>query len=104
MKWQFNVPNGSTNITLNAEIICTTHQMEQIKITGKNISITVLGNRPLIEAIERPWHIPLSWRLIQGELADTVLLDSITKSVEQHVKQSPSKKNVNMFSEVRKTA
>ena len=56
MKWQFNVPMGTTSISLNAEIICNSHQMEQIKVTGKNVNITILGNRPLIEAIERLSH------------------------------------------------
>ena len=47
MKWQFNVPNGTTSISLNAEIICNSPQMEQIKVTGKknmNLPITPCQN------------------------------------------------------------
>lgn len=104
MKWQFNVPMGTTSISLNAEIICNSHQMEQIKVTGKNVNITILGNRPLIEAIERPYKIAVSWRIIQGEMNDTKLLNQITQSVEEFIKKNAAQKNVAMFKEVRKTA
>lgn len=104
MKWQFNVPNGTTSISLNAEIICNSPQMEQIKVTGKNVNITILGNRPLIEAIERPYPIPVSWRVIQGEINDSKLLNLVTQSVEDYIKKNAAQKNVAMFKEVRKTA
>lgn len=105
MKWQFNVPNGSASIALNAELVCRTHQMEQIKITGKNISVTILGNRPLIEGIQRPHHIPVNWRIFGGELKDEKLFNSIAKSVEQYIVQHSATKNVTMYnSELRKTA
>lgn len=102
MKWQFSVSQGSINLSLNAELICRTHQMEQIKITGKNISFILLGNRPLIEGAQRSY--PVSWRVFYGDMKDEKLLQSIAKQVEQHIKQSADNKKVSMFTEVRKTA
>lgn len=104
MKWQFTVPQGNTSINLNAELVCKSHQMEQISITGKNINITILGNRPLIEAIERPYVIPISWRIIQGEMIDSKLLNQLTKSVEEYLKKNGNTMNINLYKEVRKTA
>ena len=104
MKWQFNVPNGSNSITLNAEVIYTTHQVEKIKVTGKDLSVTFLGNRPLIEAIERPHPMPVSWRIISGEVNDAALFTKITQAVEKHVKQAGNKVVNNMYTEMKKTA
>lgn len=104
MKWQFNVNHASGNIALNAELICRTYQMEQIKITGKSISFILIGNRPLIEGIQRPHPIPISWRIFYGEMKDEKLLQSITKQVEQHILQNAGSKNVHLFTDVRKTA
>lgn len=102
MKWQFSVSQGSTNLSLNAELICRTHQMEQIKITGKNISFILLGNRPLLEGTQRTY--PISWRVFYGDMKDEKLLQDIAKQVEQYIKQSADNKKVSMFTEVRKTA
>lgn len=103
MKWQFNV-NHNGNIALNAELICRTHQMEQIKITGKNISFILIGNRPLIEGIQRPHHLPIKWRIFYGEMNDEKLYNNITKQVENYIVQNANNKNVEMFSAVKKTA
>jgi len=103
MKWQINVPTGTSNLQLDAELICRTHQMEQIKITGKNVSIILVGNRPLIEGIERPNPIKISWRLFYGEIKDEKLFANIADAVEKHVTQK-DQKNVELFTQMRKTA
>lgn len=103
MKWQINVPNGTSNLQLDAELVCRTHQMEQIKITGKNVSVIILGNRPLIEAIERPYPIQISWRLFYGELNDEKLFNNIASAIEKHVTQK-NQKNVELYTQMRKTA
>jgi hypothetical protein len=92
MKWQFSVPNGSQNITLNAELIYTTFQVEQVKVTGKGLDFTVNGNRLLIEGIDRPHPIPVTWKMVAGEIKDQPLFAKITKAVEEHLKKSGNKK------------
>jgi len=83
MKWQFNLTEGSKNINLNAEVIFTTYQIEEVKVTGHGISIVLMNNRPLLQAIEL--RQALSWRLISGEVKDQNLLAKIRKEVEKHV-------------------
>ncbi len=101
MKWQFNVPNGTTSVLMNAEIIYTTQQAEKIKVTGKDFEVTMIGNRPLLEAVERTY--PISWRIVQGEAKDQTFFAKITKAIEQYVKQTTNS-NVNMYNEMKKTA
>ena len=103
MKWQIIVPNGTSNLQLQAELICRTNQMEQIKITGKKISIILVGNRPLIEWIERPYPIKISWRIFYGELKDERLLANITAKVERLVTQK-NPKNITLYPRMRKIA
>lgn len=92
MKWQFNVANGSSSITLNAELIYTTFQVEQVKVTGKGLDFTVNGNRLLIEGIDRPHVIPVTWKIVGGEIKDQPLFTKITKALEEHLKKSGNKK------------
>jgi hypothetical protein len=103
MKWQITVPQGTNKLQLDAELICRTHQMEQIRITGKNISCILISNRPLIEAIERPHPISISWRLFGGELKDEQLVSSIGKELEKNLSVK-NQKNVELFTQMRKTA
>lgn len=83
MKWQFNLTEGSKNINLKAEVIFTTNQIEEIKVTGEGISVILMNNRPLLQAIEL--RQPLTWKLTSGEVKDQNLLAKIKKEVEKQV-------------------
>ncbi len=83
MKWQFNLTEGSKNINLKAEVVFTTYQIEEIKVTGEGISILLMNNRPLLEAIEL--RQPLTWRLVSGQLKNQDLLTRIKKELERHL-------------------
>ena len=89
MKWQFNTNDGRKAVTFNAEVICTTLQIEQIKVTGSGISIVLQNNRPLLEAIELKQ--PLTWRQVDGDAKDQALVGSIKKELENHLKKVPVK-------------
>ena len=106
MKWQFNVPNGSSSITLNAELIYTTFQVEQVKVTGKGLDFTVNGNRLLIEGIDRPHPIPVTWKIVGGEIKDQPLFTKITKAVEEHLRKAGNKKEriIPAAAQLKKTA
>ncbi len=94
MKWQFNIQEGAKNLALKAEDIYTTHQIEGIRVTGNGISIVLQNNRPLLEAIELKQ--PLTWKLMEGELSDSSLLEKIKKEVETYLTnpQNKQKKQV----------
>jgi hypothetical protein len=86
MKWQFNFSVGQKNFIVEAEVICTTYQIEQIKISGSNIAIVIQNNRPLLEAIEL--KRPLTWRIIHGEMKDQAMYNTIREKVELHLAKS----------------
>ena len=90
MKWQFNVQEGSKNHNLTAEIILTTYQIEEIRISGAGISLVLQNNRPLLEAIDL--KVPLTWRIIQGEIKNQALLNLVKKQLESHL-TNPAKIN-----------
>lgn len=83
MKWQFNVSEGSKNLNLKAEVVYTSYQIEEVKVTGEGISLLLQNNRPLLEAIELKQ--PLRWRIISGEVKDQVLLAKIKKEAENYL-------------------
>jgi len=81
MKWEFVLTGGLISVTLKAEIIYTSYQIEEIKVTGDGISIILQSNRPLLVAIER--NIPITWKLIGGTMKDTTVLSRITAELER---------------------
>ena len=82
MKWQCNFSVGSKSFKTEAEIICTTHQIEQISITGNGIAVVLQNNRPLLTAIEL--KRPLTWRQVSGDMRDQAVLNTIIQKLEQH--------------------
>ncbi len=93
MKWQFNTTDGRKNISLTAELICTTLQIEEIKISGPGIFVVLLNNRPLLEAIELKQ--PLTWRIIDGEMKDETLLKNVKIELEKQSVKAPKPDNSN---------
>ena len=85
MNWQFNFLEGSKKYNFNAEVTWTTYQIEDIKISGEGISAILQNNRPLLVAIES--KLPITWRVIHGEIKDSVLLARIKKELENHLKK-----------------
>ena len=105
MKWEFVLTGGLISVTLKAEIIYRSYQIEEIKVSGDGISIVLQNNRPLIVAIER--NIPITWKLIEGGLKDQTVLNRITTELERYlIKQGEAvyKIPVNGFVPVKKTA
>jgi hypothetical protein len=89
MKWSLNFSVGSKSFNMQAEVICTTHQIEQVRITGNNIVLVIQNNRPLLDAIEL--RKPLTWKVIQGEVKDNAVYNAIREKVEHHlVKSGPA--------------
>ena len=105
MKWEFVLTGGLISTTLKAEIIYTTYQIEEIKVTGDGISVILQNNRPLLVAIER--NLPITWKLVEGSMKEPSALNRITAELERYlslhkeaVHQLPSKG----FAPVKKTA
>ncbi len=105
MKWEFILKGGVVSITLKAEIIYTSYQIEEIKVTGDGISIVLQNNRPLLVAIER--NLPITWKLLEGAVKDPAALNRITAELEQYLKTQKVPVHqiaTNGFAPVKKTA
>ncbi len=92
MDWQFNFTDGKKTYRLRAEMMWATYQIEDIKITGDGISVLLQNNRPLLVAIEST--LPITWKVIEGELPDPALAMQIKKSLEADLKKVPVKSNL----------
>jgi len=105
MKWEFILKGGVVSVTLKAEIIYTSYQIEEIKVTGDGISIVLQNNRPLLVAIER--NLPITWKLLEGAVKDPAALNLITAELEQYLKTQKVPVHqiaTNGFAPVKKTA
>ena len=105
MKWEFILKGGLVSVTLKAEIIYTSYQIEEIKVTGDGISIVLQNNRPLLVAIER--NLPITWKLIEGTMKEPAALNRITAELEQYLKTQKLPVHqlaANGFAPVKKTA
>ena len=105
MKWEFILKGGLVSVTLKAEIIYTSYQIEEIKVTGDGISIVLQNNRPLLVAIER--NLPIIWKLIEGTIKDPTALNRITAELEQYLKSRKEpvhQMGANDFAPVKKSA
>jgi len=85
MEWKFKLPYASNTLTLAAEVIYTSYQIEQIKVSGDGLSMLLENNRPLLEAIDL--DRPIKWKLIEGETLPNFDLTKITSAIEQYLKQ-----------------
>lgn len=106
MNWQINVPSGTKHLSLQVQSITQTLQMEEFRITGKDISFVIRNNRPLIEAIERPYPMQIKWTVVRGDINDHLLLDKITKAIEKNIQAYKAQvdNNIKMYAQVKQTA
>ncbi len=106
MNWQINVPSGTQHLSLQVQAISQSLQMEEFKITGKDLSFVIRNNRPLIEAIERPYPIQIKWTVVRGDMNDQLLLDKIIKAIEKNIEAYKAQvdNNIKMYAQVKQTA
>ena len=87
MEWRFFIRFDQHNIQLKADMIYRSNQIERIKVIGKNRCIVLQNNRPLLQAkglkLKR-----IDWKLMEGELHNSHVLQSIIHKLEKHLKSS----------------
>lgn len=85
MEWQVIIRYDQQYIHLKANIIYTSDQIERIKIIGKNRSIVLQNNRPLLQARGLKSK-RIDWKLVEGELHNSYVLQAIINKLEKHFK------------------
>ena len=81
MKFSIVVEYDRTSLHLVAEIIHATDQIERIEVRGKNRSIILQNNRPLLEKRNLKSRRP-NWKLIDGQMNNVHLLEKIIEAIE----------------------
>lgn len=93
MEWLFSIRFDQQNIQLKADMIYRSNQIERIRVIGKNRSIILQNNRPLLQLkglkLKR-----IDWKLVEGELHNSHVLQSIIYKLEKHLKNSEKREKL----------
>lgn len=86
MEWGILVYYDRKSIRLRAKIIYTTTLIEIITVTGRNRTLTFQSNRPLLLS-KGLKHRRINWKLVDGTLSNSYLLNSIIQTLEKSLKE-----------------
>lgn len=85
MEWHFIIRFDQKDVHLKAERIYLSEQVERIKVMGKNRSIVLQSNRPLLR-IKGLKNKRLDWKLIEGQMNNSHVLQAIILKLERLLK------------------
>jgi hypothetical protein len=85
MELGINVYYDRKNIKLLAKVIYSSEKIERVKVIGRNRSITLESNRPLLLSKGLKSR-RINWKLIDGQINNSHLLQQIITTVERHLK------------------
>lgn len=77
----FVIEYDRQRLRLRAEVIYASSQLEHIKVSGRNRSITLQSNRPLLLAKGLKSR-RINWKLIDGSMTNSYVLSRIIETVE----------------------
>jgi hypothetical protein len=86
MEWSLRIYFDRKYIRLKAKIIYSTPLIEIITVTAKNRVLTFQSNRPLLLA-KGLKHRRINWKLVDGTLSNSHLLDVIIQNLEKRLKE-----------------
>jgi hypothetical protein len=87
MEWHFIIRFDQKDLHLKAERIYLSEQVERIKVMGKNRSIVLQSNRPLLR-LKGLKNKRLDWKLIEGQMNNSHVLQAIILKLERLLKTS----------------
>ncbi|MEY2903761.1 MAG: hypothetical protein RLY89_2867 [Bacteroidota bacterium] len=85
MEWHFIIRFDQKDLHLKAERIYLSEQVERIKVMGKNRSIVLQSNRPLLR-LKGLKNKRLDWKLIEGQMNNSHVLQAIILKLERLLK------------------
>jgi hypothetical protein len=86
LKKNIFVYSNSGRLALIAECIYKSEQIERFRVSGKNRSIVLQTNYPLLKAQNSKKKI--DWKLIEGTMSDVQLLQNIINELEYILKDN----------------
>jgi len=87
MEWHFIIRFDQKDLHLKAERVYLSEQVERIKVIGKNRSILLQSNRPLLR-LKGLKNKRLDWKLIEGQMNNSHVLQAIIVKLERLLKAS----------------
>lgn len=87
MEWHFIIRFDQKDLHLKAERVYLSEQVERIKVIGKNRSILLQSNRPLLR-LKGLKNKRLDWKLIEGQMNNSHVLQAIIAKLERLLKAS----------------
>ncbi len=87
VEWFFKILFDRKYITLKARLIYLSDQVERIVVMGRNRSITLQSNRPMLEN-KGLKNKRIHWKIIDGTLHSLNVQQNILQSLERHLKNN----------------
>ncbi|HQR94060.1 MAG: hypothetical protein B7Y15_14145 [Bacteroidetes bacterium 24-39-8] len=85
MEWHFIIRFDQKDLHLKAERIYLSEQVERIKVMGRNRSIVLQSNRPMLR-LKGLKNKRLDWKLIEGQMNNSHVLQAIILKLERLLK------------------
>ena len=87
MEWLFKILFDRKFITQKARLVYLSDQVERIVVMGRNRSITLQSNRPMLEN-KGLKNKRIQWKITEGSLHNSKVLQNILQSLEKHLKNN----------------
>ncbi len=85
MEWHFIIRFDQKDLHLKAERIYLSEQVERFKVMGRNRSIVLQSNRPLLR-LKGLKNKRLDWKLMEGQMNNSHVLQAIILKLETLLK------------------
>lgn len=83
--FDISIRYDSRRISLKVKQVYLSDQLERYDVSGRNRSITIQSNRPLLRTKGLKYRRP-NWKLISGQITHASLLEQIINGVEAYLK------------------
>ncbi|MEI6582880.1 MAG: hypothetical protein WCO43_04745 [Chitinophagia bacterium] len=87
VEWLFTIPYDRKFIRLKARLIYLSDQVERVMVIGRNRSIILQSNRPMLEN-KGLKNKRIQWKITEGTLHNSKVLQIILLSLEKHLKNN----------------
>lgn len=87
VEWLFTIPYDRKFIRLKARLIYLSDQVERVMVIGRNRSIILQSNRPMLEN-KGLKNKRIQWKITEGTLHNSKVLQSILVTLEKHLKNN----------------
>lgn len=85
MEWRFTIRFDQRDIRLLAKQVYLSDQIERIAVSGRNRTIILQSNRPLLRS-KGLKNKRLDWKLIEGSMNNSHVLQTIILKLERILK------------------